>query len=167
MKRLNRFFTYLLFGFRSVMICALMLFSFNTLSIPSLKDIKVIDGDTIKAFYKDEMIKIRLAEIDAPETRQDFGYQSKKCLKQIIIDANGIIAFKFKEEDRYKRSVGWLLAGDKNLNYEMVRRGCAWVYDRYVLNKEIYQAQDLAKLSKKGLWKKTNPTAPWLWRRNR
>ena len=167
MKRLNLFFLYLLFDFRSVIICILMLFSYSALSIPYLKDIKVVDGDTVKAFYKDEMIKIRLAEIDAPETRQDFGYQSKKCLKQIIDDANDVIDFKFKEEDRYKRSVGWLLAGDKNLNYEMVRRGCAWVYDRYVLNKEIYQAQDLAKLSKKGLWKKTNPTAPWLWRRNR
>jgi endonuclease YncB( thermonuclease family) len=77
-----------------------MLFSYSALSIPYLKDIKVVDGDTVKAFYKDEMIKIRLAEIDAPETRQDFGYQSKKCLKQIIDDANDVIAFKFKEEDR-------------------------------------------------------------------
>lgn len=167
MKRANQFYMHIFTDFRSILFCGLIFFSFNALSSPYLKDIKVIDGDTVKAFYKNETIKIRLAEIDAPEMKQDFGYQSKKCLSKILTDANQVIAFKFKEEDRYKRSVGWLFAGDKNLNHEMVRRGCAWVYDRYVVNKKIYLVQDLAKVNKSGLWKKANPTAPWLWRRNR
>ena len=48
----------------------------------------------------------------------------------------------------------------------MVKQGCAWVYDRYVMDKEIYSLQNGAKLKKIGLWKRDDPIAPWLWRRN-
>ena len=38
-----------------------------------LENIRVVDGDTIRAEAKGKEIKIRLVEIDAPEMNQPFG----------------------------------------------------------------------------------------------
>ena len=45
-----------------------------------LENIRVVDGDTIRAEAKGKEIKIRLVEIDAPEMNQPFGAQSKNFL---------------------------------------------------------------------------------------
>ena len=111
------------------------------------------------------MIKIRLAEIDAPELKQAFGIESKGCLKELIKHSDGKVFFKFKEKDRYKRHVGWLYSEDLDINLEMVKRGCAWVYDRYADRKVLFKHQNLAKENKLGLWKNANAVKPWEWRR--
>ena len=49
-----------------------------------LKNIKVVDGDTIRAEAKGQEIKIRLVEIDAPEMDQPFGLQSKNFLNGLL-----------------------------------------------------------------------------------
>ncbi len=41
----------------------------------------------------------------------------------------------------------------------------AWVYDRYVTDRSLYQLQDEAKAAKRGLWEDDSPVAPWEWRK--
>tara|TARA_A100001011_G_scaffold78330_1_gene80858 strand:+ start:3507 stop:3968 length:462 start_codon:yes stop_codon:yes gene_type:complete len=130
-----------------------------------VKILRVIDGDTVSAESRGAEIKIRLSEIDAPEMDQPFGTNSKKCLSELIRE-NSSLRFKSDGQDNYGRSLGWLITDDKNLNYEMIKHGCAWVYDRYVINKTIYSFQNGARLKNLGLWKQNNPIAPWIWRRN-
>ena len=130
-----------------------------------LTEIKVTDGDTVKGKYANELIKIRLAEIDAPELKQAFGVESKNCLKELIKQSDGKVFFKFKEKDRYKRHVGWLYSENIDINLEMVKRGCAWVYDRYAERKVLFEHQNLAKKKKLGLWKNANAIKPSDWRR--
>ena len=48
-----------------------------------LTEIKVTDGDTVRGKYANELIKIRLAEIDAPELKTSFWYRVQKLLKKI------------------------------------------------------------------------------------
>jgi len=48
------------------------------------KVVGVTDGDTIEILEQEETLKIRLAEIDAPETRQAFGTQAKKALSGLV-----------------------------------------------------------------------------------
>tara|TARA_B100001094_G_scaffold95673_1_gene91684 strand:- start:8042 stop:8533 length:492 start_codon:yes stop_codon:yes gene_type:complete len=139
--------------------------AFQTSARSDLVDIRVIDGDTVSGTHFGKVIKIRLAEIDAPEMKQNFGIQSKKCLKKIIGNSNSRIIFKLKEKDRYQRSVGWLFSEGKNLNKEMILQGCAWVYDRYAEDQSFFEAQDFAKKNKLGLWKTEDPIKPWIWRR--
>ena len=105
-----------------------------------IKILRVIDGDTVSAKSRGTEIKIRLSEIDAPEMGQPFGTNSKKCLSELIRENSGL-KFKSDGQDGYGRSLGWLMADQINLNYEMVKRGCAWVYDRYVVDKTIYSFQ--------------------------
>ena len=130
-----------------------------------IKILRVIDGDTVSAESRGTEIKIRLSEIDAPEMNQPYGKNSKKCLSKLIHE-NSSLRFKSDGQDNYGRSLGWLVTDDKNLNYEMIKQGCAWVYDRYVINKTIYSFQNGARLKNLGLWKQNNPIAPWIWRRN-
>ena len=130
-----------------------------------IKILRVIDGDTVSAESRGAQIKIRLSEIDAPEMDQPFGASSKKCLSELIRENSGL-KFKSDGQDGYSRSLGWLMADQINLNYEMVKLGCAWVYDRYVVNKTIYSFQNGARLKKLGLWSSQNPVKPWIWRKN-
>ena len=130
-----------------------------------IKIVRVIDGDTVLAESRGTEIKIRLSEIDAPEMGQPFGTNSKKCLSELIRENSGL-KFKSDGQDGYGRSLGWLMADQINLNYEMVKRGCAWVYDRYVVDKTIYSFQNGARLKKLGLWRSQNPVKPWIWRRS-
>ena len=156
-----RFFT----DSKTLIFIVFLFVAFQTSARSDLVDIRVIDGDTVSGNYLGKVIKIRLAEIDAPEMKQNFGTQSKRCLKIIINNSYRPITFKLKEKDRYQRSVGWLFSEDKNLNKEMVLKGCAWVYDRYAEDRSFFEAQDFAKKNKLGLWKTEDPIKPWIWRR--
>lgn len=52
-----------------------------------------------------------------------------------------------------------------DVNAEQIRRGMAWVYDEYVIDREMYRLQDEAKAARLGLWSDKSPTTPWYWRR--
>ena len=144
----------------------LFLFCASTFSVSEeIRILEVIDGDTVLAEFKGEKVRIRLSEIDAPELNQPFGKSAKFCLAELI-DNNEYLEFNFANFDRYGRSLGWIMKNEKNLNYEMIKEGCAWVYDRYVVNKSIYSFQKSARLKKLGLWKQDDPIKPWVWRRN-
>ena len=143
----------------------ILLLSANLFSKELLTNIAVTDGDSLKGIYKNELIKIRLAEIDAPELRQAFGLDSKNCLSNLIHESNNEVFFKFKEKDRYDRHVGWIYSKNLDINLEMVKKGCAWVYDRYVQRKVLFKHQDNARENNIGLWKNSEAIAPWKWRR--
>jgi len=157
---------FLILSKKRVTFCLILLcLTTNLFGKELLTEIKVTDGDTVKGKYANELIKIRLAEIDAPELKQTFGVESKNCLKELIKQSDGKVFFKFKEKDRYKRYVGWLYSEDLDINLEMVKRGCAWVYDRYAERKVLFKLQNLAKENKLGLWKDANAVKPSDWRR--
>ncbi len=157
---------FLILSKKRVTFCLILLYLTTNLSAKELlTEIKVTDGDTVKGKYVDELIKIRLAEIDAPELKQAFGVESKSCLKELIKQSDGKVFFKFKEKDRYKRHVGWLYSENLDINLEMIKRGCAWVYDRYAERKVLFKHQNLAKKNKLGLWKNANAIKPSDWRR--
>ena len=56
----------------------------NAEYLESLKIKKIVDGDTVHVFYQDEVYKIRLTEIDAPERDQPYGSNSTEYLKGLL-----------------------------------------------------------------------------------
>ena len=144
---------------------SILLLSTNLISKELLTDISFVDGDSLRGIYKNELIKIRLAEIDAPELKQSFGLDSKNCLINLIQESNNEVFFKFKEKDRYDRHVGWIYSKNLDINLEMVKKGCAWVYERYVKRKVLFKHQDNARENNIGLWKNSEAIAPWKWRK--
>ncbi|AKL98090.1 thermonuclease family protein [Endomicrobium proavitum] len=129
---------------------------------------KIADGDTLTIINSDnKLVKIRLYGIDAPETKQEFGSNSKQFLSSQI---NGkYITVDVIDIDKYKRSVGRVFIDDLDINREMVKNGYAWVYSQYMKlpeKSEWENLQTIAKADKKGLWQEDNPTAPWKWRKD-
>src|SRR5215813_12914433 len=70
--------------------------------------IRVADGDTITILDStNTQHRIRLQGIDAPESHQAFGTQSKKSLSDMIFDND--VTVIYEKTDRYGRVVGKIL----------------------------------------------------------
>ena len=135
----------------------------NAEYLESLKIKKVVDGDTVHVFYQDEVYKIRLTEIDAPERDQPYGSNSTEYLKGLLKE--GRVDADISGTDRYGRKLGRLYWQGMDINRELVSAGYAWVYDQYVTDNSFYENQLKARKLKKGLWQDKNPLEPWNWRK--
>jgi len=127
------------------------------------KVVKVADGDTLTVLVDRKQIKVRLLEIDAPELHQAFGQRSKQSLGEMCAGHDAIV--RSTGRDKYGRVLGRVDCGGVDANAEQVRRGMAWVYDRYVTDRSLYALQNEARATHAGLWTDTEPTAPWVYRR--
>lgn len=124
----------------------------------------VHDGDTITVRCGEgEQIKIRFAEIDAPELRQPFGQASKQALSDLIFGKD--VDIQAQTVDRYGRTVALVLVGGVPAQRLMLQSGYAWCYTRY--SKQVWCAGDetVARSRKRGLWSKPHPVAPWEYRK--
>lgn len=98
--------------------------------------IDVHDGDTLTAISnkKNQTYKVRLANIDTPET--DFQQKSQgsvagqaRAFLQSLIPANGTITINNElDTDRHGRILGVISVNGKELNLEMLKNGWAVPY---------------------------------------
>lgn len=127
----------------------------------------ISDGDTITVRTKGgEKIRVRLYAIDAPEKSQPYGPQSTGILKNLI--ANQYVNIEIVNTDRYGRKVGRVYLHRQDINAEMVRLGAAWhyrAYDKSPLFNQYVDMERTARMERRGLWNKNNPTPPWDYRR--
>jgi endonuclease YncB( thermonuclease family) len=68
------------------------------------------------------------------------------------------------EKDRNGRLLARVWCSGIDANAEQVRRGMAWVFDRYVKDRSLDPIQDRARAQRLGLWADVNPMPPWEWR---
>lgn len=124
------------------------------------KVIGIIDGDTIEVLENNRPVRIRLAEIDCPESHQDFGQKAKTFTSELAFDKD--VKVLVKDIDRYGRTVAEIILPDsRSLNRELISAGLAWWYQRYSSDQSLGQLQSQAKSAKLGLWSSENPIAPW------
>lgn len=124
----------------------------------------VSDGDTLTCLANDnKQIKVRLAQIDAPESRQGFGTQAKQYLSGLVF--NQVVKLKISDTDKYGRTIAEVYKGGMNVNKEMVRTGYAWAYDEYMTDREYATLQQGAKIAQRGLWRNPNAVKPSDFRR--
>ena len=126
------------------------------------KVVRVADGDTLTLLANERQVRIRLIEIDAPESKQAFGRRSRRSLADLC--AGKVARVVWTKLDRYGRVLGRVWCDGVDANAEQVRRGMAWVYDRYVTDRSLYPLQDAARASHLGLWSDAHPIPPWAWR---
>ena len=128
--------------------------------------VAIQDGDTLTVLVNRKQIKVRLANIDAPESKQPFGTRSRQSLaalcfnKEARLETNG--------RDRYGRTIATVHCAGTDANAEQVRLGMAWVFVRYASpSSPLYVLQNEAKAARRGLWTDPSPVPPWEWRRSR
>lgn len=139
-------------------------YSFKPGQTLSGRIVRIADGDTLTLLTsKKEQVRIRLAEIDAPESGQPFGTASKKSLSRMCASINATV--RVQDIDRYGRVVGRVYCGGVDANALQVQDGMAWVYDSYVRDKALYRLQQSARESNSGLWSDPKPIKPWEWRK--
>jgi len=129
--------------------------------------VKVLDGDSINIMQQGKQLRIRLAEIDAPEHGQPFWKKSKQALEKRV--AGKQVMVEEFDRDQYGRIVGHVYVNDDWVNGELVKQGFAYVYTRYAVSKKLYQFETQAKENKLGIWKlpERERTKPWVWRKNK
>ncbi|EIZ1383908.1 thermonuclease family protein [Salmonella enterica] len=130
------------------------------------KVIRVLDGDTIDVLQDKNPVRIRLANIDAPEKKQAYGRWSANQLKGLV--AAQPVTVTYTQTDRYGRIIGRVFTTNgTEASRFMVQSGAAWVYERYNADRALPDLQREAQAHKRGLWADSNPVPPWKWRHSR
>ena len=134
----------------------------------------VADGDTINLKVNGQRERIRLANIDAPESDgrsdrpgQPYAEESKQAMAAMVLNKN--LTVQCYEQDHYGRNVCNVILPDGRIaNNELVRQGLAWAYTgsnrRYLRDESVEQIQKQAEKARIGLWQDKKPVAPWDWR---
>ena len=100
------------------------------------KVIRVLDGDTIEVLQDKKPVRIRLANIDAPEKKQAFGRWSANQLKALL--AAQPVTVTYTQTDRYGRIIGHVFTTNgTDASRFMVQSGAAWVYERYNVDESL------------------------------
>ena len=135
--------------------------------------VEVADGDTITLLVGIERHRIRLASIDAPETRhgsdrpgQPFGRASRKALADLV--ANKTLMAACFEKDSFDRDVCDIEVDGTTANRLQVKAGLAWVNQqgngKYLRDPSFVALESEARNAGLGLWSGEKPVAPWVWR---
>ena len=76
------------------------------------------------------------------------------------------VTVKWNKRDRYSRIEGFVIVDGLDVNLVQVKAGMAWFYRYYqkelsAENRKLYaQAEDEARVNKKGLWQHKHPMPP-------
>jgi hypothetical protein len=125
--------------------------------------VSVHDGDTLTLLTgSNRQVKIRLAQIDAPESDQAFGQISRQALAGMVF--NKVADIAVETLDANDRIVGTVLVDGFDVNREQIRRGMAWVYRQYLHDQSLLQLEGQARRARVGLWSDANPMPPWVYR---
>jgi endonuclease YncB( thermonuclease family) len=149
-------------------------FAFKTTMQGKIMQVK--DGDTIVVSPVEggQFFTCRLYGIDAPETPhprfgksgQPYGKAATWELKRLILGQT--VEITTTGQKTYNREVCLIRKNGTDINLEMVRRGYAWAYRHYLRSpyaSEYIGAEKEARDKRLGLWRDTNPTPPWEFRR--
>ena len=126
---------------------------------------RVADGDTIRVTDGERRYQVRLERIDAPESRQDYGYEATVYLDKRI--GGKTVKVEWQKKDPYGRILGIVYLDGVDINLEMVATGNAWHYAHFDQTPEYAEAEKSARAARLGLWAGESPISPYDFRRGR
>lgn len=125
--------------------------------------VAVSDGDTLSARCGASVLRVRIAAIDAPESRQAFGTQARQQLQRLCLRQRARI--EPLNQDAYGRTVANVRCAGTDVASAQVRAGLAWVYTPYARqHPHLAPLQRQAQSAHLGLWAQRRPLAPWRYR---
>ncbi len=129
------------------------------------KVIGITDGDTITVLLEGNIQKkLRLAEVDCPESGQPFGKNAKQFTSDQVFGKQ--ISFVETDTDRYGRTIAKVYYDkEKYLSAEIIKAGLGWWYHYFSKDRSLGDLQEEAKLEKLGLWQDKYTVSPWEYRK--
>lgn len=129
------------------------------------KVVRIADGDSFTLLVEGKnQIRIRLHGIDCPERGQPYSRVAKDFTRDLL--SRGSVKVEQTDVDRYGRVVGIVIINDSiNLNERLLQAGLAWHYSNFDKNPDWRRLEAIARQERVGLWKESNPTAPWDYRK--
>lgn len=132
--------------------------------------VAVIDGDTVEVVIdQHQLLRIRVAWIDAPEIGQAFGNAAKQAMARLVFGRE--VELRPHVWDRYGRLVAMVIVDHTDAGLELVKQGLAWAYWRYLpeasadIQDSYRTAHETAQANRLGLWQDASPMAPWNFRK--
>ena len=113
--------------------------------------IRIVDGDTYQLLQNKRVFTVRLANVDAPETKQSFGEAAKDSVSKLIL-GKSVVVDNLKL-DRYNRVIATIEIKGMALDSIMVANGWAWHYAKYSYKPELAAMQEMSISKHLGLWK--------------
>lgn len=127
------------------------------------KVVNVIDGNTFEVEIENgEVIKLMLSEVDCPELGQAMGEEARLFSDDLILKKKVTIELKGKDWLGNKLAILTLRNG-KVLHEELLQNGLAWASNKASNTASAMEAS--AKNEGLGLWSQSEPTPPWIFRR--
>ena len=143
-------------------------FLWALLSAPSadtltVRVFRVFDGDSFMVRVRGQTLRIRIAGVDAPETGQPHGPESKVVLEKMLGGKRIEIETVGPDPDGYRPArVSWQ---DYDIAEELVRAGAAWATSGgYGSSEDLRLLETQARAQRRGLWSGEAPEPPWEWR---
>lgn len=125
--------------------------------------IAVHEGDRLTIHHQGRKDMVYLRDVDCPELKQPYGKQAKHATAAYI--ANREVVVRELYQDRQGRMVADILLRDgRQVAYELVKEGLAWVRPGGSQDQSLKDMEELARASGKGLWSDPNPVPPWKWK---
>lgn len=152
--------------------CVVALATLLTLSLSAAAEtidcrvVGISDGDTFTCLTASKkQVKVRMGEIDTPESKQPYGTRARQALSDLIFGKD--VTLNVQDRDRYGRTVARVKVGSTDVNAELVRTGAAWAYRDYLKDRSLIDLEATAKHFKRGLWSLplAEQQAPWDWRK--
>lgn len=136
------------------------------------KVIKVTDGDTLTVSYNNQDFKVRLLDVDTPESvkagveAQPYSKEASDFTKEVLTDKTVRLIFEKGTTDQYGRLLAHLLLEDGTFyNATLIQKGYAIsvFYSPNTLLKKYYaELQDKAIADKAGFWSLPEDERPFV-----
>jgi endonuclease YncB( thermonuclease family) len=141
----------------------------SVISVASIRDAYIVDGDSIRWNSMSGPVEYRLASIDAPELSQPYGQRAKQYL-QSIVAGKELTAYQ-TDVDQYGRRIAFFFATRpghsdvaEEINAKMIADGYAWHAVKHSSNGNLNSLESNARAAQLGLWEHMNPVPPWKFR---
>ncbi len=151
---------------KTIFLMASLFFNFQTPShVVSGIGTAVHSGDTFTILSENELYKIRLADVDAPELKQSFGRQAQNFTYDRVYDRK--VEITIEQIDANGLFIGKVvLDNGRTLNEELLASGLAWHYRvKHQPSQKLTKLEYFAYSNHIGLWMQPNPLPPWEFRK--
>ena len=126
----------------------------------------VSDGDSIwvRQAGRSQAVEVRIVGVDAPETCQAFGPQSRRALEALLM--NEPVLVRTRGRDDYQRVLGQVRHEGHDVGAWLVREGHAWSGTFQGKHGPYAKLEAEARAAHRGLWANGSAVEPRHFRRS-